>query len=628
MRFMYTPYTVLSLISTAISVLLGALAWRRRYASGAAQFIALAAAVAVWTFGYAFELAGADLATIIWWAKFEYIGIVSVPVAWLLTALAYTGRDQWMQLPRLLALSVIPFITLVLVWTNELHGLIWETVQIDTSGAFAMFRPTYGVWFWVHTFYSYCVTFVGTLVLVQAYYRVPELYRKQAVTLLFCALTPWAGNILYLLRLSPIVGLDLTPFSFMISGTAIAFGILRFQLLDIGPVAHELVVHSMSDGVMVLDHRGRIIDSNPVAQQALGYSSRELIGQPIRAFLHRWPHLLERYRDLTNVREEILLEEDGAVRFFDFSISPIYNHTGHIAGRLITWRDITERKHAEVELLQQKQQLENLAVELRAAKEAAEAASRAKSAFLANMSHELRTPLSAILGYSELLQRDMEEAGYVQYASDLGRIQNAGQHLLSLISTVLDFSKIEANKMELQLHQFQVPALITDVVNTLQPLVQQSQNNLTVRCAPDVDVMYADKTKVRQVLINLLSNAIKFTEHGQIVLDVRCEHVAQSTKQKSNVVFQISDTGIGIKPEQLQQLFQEFTQFADTDKRIYGGTGLGLALSSRLCRLMGGEILVDSTYGVGSTFTIRLPAEAAQPGPAVPPNGTLVGQDE
>jgi two-component system sensor kinase len=281
-------------------------------------------------------------------------------------------------------------------------------------------------------------------------------------------------------------------------------------------------------------------------------------------------------------------------------------------------QEIAERKRTELQLIH--------------AMEAAEEASRAKSAFLANMSHELRTPLNAIIGYSEMLQEDAEDMEQDDFIPDLQKIQSSSKHLLSLINDVLDLSKIEAGKMNLQPEWFSICTLIAEIQTTIPPLVQKNANSLVISCADDIGQMYTDPTRVRQVLLNLLSNACKFTEQGTVSLTIErvlqhpsCHDHADkhdhhqpgqnpdSYAAMETVVFRVSDTGIGISEEQAQRLFHPFTQADSSTTRKYGGTGLGLVITRRICQLMGGDVTLESRPGNGSTFTVILPLVLREP---------------
>ncbi|MHB8577250.1 MAG: GAF domain-containing sensor histidine kinase, partial [Dehalococcoidia bacterium] len=246
--------------------------------------------------------------------------------------------------------------------------------------------------------------------------------------------------------------------------------------------------------------------------------------------------------------------------------------------------------------------------ELQAANHALAEADRYKSEFVANVSHELRTPLNAVIGYSEMLQEQATDLGQQEFLPDLDKINSAGKHLLSLINDILDLSKIEAGKVELFLEAFDVPALVREVQDVVRPLVAKNGNELRVDCAPDTGSMRADLTKLRQTLLNLLSNAAKFTERGTIGLTVRRE----PSPAGDWLTFAVSDTGIGMSEEQAEQLFQPFTQADASTTRRFGGTGLGLAISRHFARMMGGDISVASEPGAGSTFSVRLPAEAPE----------------
>jgi adenylate cyclase len=276
------------------------------------------------------------------------------------------------------------------------------------------------------------------------------------------------------------------------------------------------------------------------------------------------------------------------------NISETRTSDGSIVG---VYMDITDLKTRE-------RQLADLVDRLADARDQAMQATVAKSRFLANMSHELRTPLNAVIGITEMLVEDAEDAGQQSLIEPLHRISRAGKHLLELINEVLDLSKIEAGKLELHDEDIQVGTLVGDLVGAAQPLAAKNGNRLVVECPSETGIMRADQTRLRQIVLNLLSNACKFTEKGTVSLTV--------SRHRENgeqwIKFRVSDTGIGMTPEQLGKLFQEFTQADSSTTRKYGGTGLGLAITDRLCKMLGGDIAVESKPGAGTTFTVTLPA--------------------
>jgi signal transduction histidine kinase len=246
--------------------------------------------------------------------------------------------------------------------------------------------------------------------------------------------------------------------------------------------------------------------------------------------------------------------------------------------------------------------------ELFHAKEAAEAASRAKSTFLANMSHELRTPLNAIIGYSELLEEEAGDRGQTALVPDLEKIQTAGRQLLTVINDILDLSKIEAGRTEVHPETFAVAPMLEEIVLLSRPMAAENGNVLRMK-QNHPGILRTDCQKVRQVILNLLSNAIKFTRDGEITLSATREPARAEERAVCDewVRFRVADTGIGMSEEQQARIFEPFVQADASTTRHYGGTGLGLAISRRYCEILGGRIEVDSELGQGTTFTVHLP---------------------
>ncbi|MGI4800639.1 MAG: response regulator [Janthinobacterium lividum] len=302
-------------------------------------------------------------------------------------------------------------------------------------------------------------------------------------------------------------------------------------------------------------------------------------------------------RTIANVEAEVDSSADDMGRSYLMSFYPLRSagerHRIDGAGMVVI--DVTERKRAEAMV--------------EAARVAAEEANRAKSTFIANMSHELRTPLSAIIGYSEMLQEEIEDSGDPGgLGRDMGKIESNARHLLGLINDVLDLSKVESGKMDLYPETFDVAGMVRDVAATVQGLVEKKGNTLVLRLDGELGEMHSDVTKIRQVLLNLLSNAAKFTESSTITLSVERSPGPDGSDW---FAFGVRDTGIGMTEEQLAKLFQRFQQADASTTRKFGGTGLGLALTKAFSTMLGGDVDVLSTPGQGSTFTVRLPASIA-----------------
>jgi PAS domain S-box-containing protein len=352
------------------------------------------------------------------------------------------------------------------------------------------------------------------------------------------------------------------------------------------------LIESNIDALITTDPRGIITDVNKQMEALTGCTRDELIGAPFKDYFtdsERAEAAIKLVLSESKVTDYELTARarDGKETVVSYNATTFHDRDRKLQGVFAAARDVTERKRYEQSL---------------------EQANRAKSVFLANISHELRTPLNAILGYSEMLQEEAVERKLDEFGADLRKINGAGKHLLALINNILDLSKIEAGKMEMFLETFDVARMIDEVASTIRPMVKENANTLHIECAPDLGAMHADQIKVRQGLFNLLSNAAKFTHDGNITLNAGREIMDGSEW----IVFRVADTGIGLSPEQIVKLFQEFTQADPSTTRKFGGTGLGLALTRRFCQIMGGDVTVQSLPGKGSVFTIKLPAVVSE----------------
>ncbi|HSM16819.1 MAG TPA: GAF domain-containing protein [Gemmatimonadales bacterium] len=358
------------------------------------------------------------------------------------------------------------------------------------------------------------------------------------------------------------------------------------ELVDNNPVA-----------IVTLNEHHDVVSCNPSFEKLYGYTQAEVVGRNLDDLITTEASRAEAVRYTKQALEQRPVKvisqrrhKDGTLVDVEVLGVPVIVN-GKRVGLMALYHDITALLKARRE---------------------AEEASRAKSQFLASVSHELRTPLNAIIGYSELLGEEVEELGVAQLGDDLDRIHASGRLLLSLINDILDLSKVEAGKMEIHCETFPVAPLVKEAAATVGPLVEKNANRLVVEGAATAGTMHADRTKLMQMLLNLLSNACKFTRQGTITFSVSRD----GADGDGRVVFRVRDTGIGMTEEQMGKLFQAFSQAEASTASRYGGTGLGLAITKRFSRLMHGDVVVESTPGTGSTFTLTLPAVVQDSAPA------------
>lgn len=578
-------------VSFLLSLGIAVFSWQRRPAGKWAYPFALAAfAAAWWCLFYILELVSPMYERKVMWAKVQYIAIVVIPVLWFLFGMAYTGRQKWVHRPRVFGLLIIPVITLILVFTNEYHRLIWIDLPTDLFGIFRILDPEYGFWFWVHSGYSYILVGIGTVALIYAAYQAPKTYRWQNIALVVGALIPWLANAIYLLNLTDLPNIDFSPIAFSLSGLVLAWSIFRFHLFDIVPVARRVAVDTVRDGMIVVDTKDRIIDMNLAAQTVLEVQLADVIGQTLEELFADWPDLVSSFKDVLEVETEIHIEDEGGDRYFELHISPILNSRKRVNARVIVFHDITVYKQSEAVLAE--------------ARDQALEASRVKTELLARVSHELRTPLNVILGFSEMLQLGITGPINEKQYETMEKILESTRFLTEQVNDLLDLSSIEAGTTKLHFHDFPIIEVIDDVIGICQ--VDADSKSLTlvkIDSEASLEIVYGDRDGVTQILTNLVGNAIKFSDDGMVRID-------SFAVDDQFWAIQVSDEGPGIPAEAHDLIFEPFRQIDGSMTRIHGGTGLGLAIVKQMVELMGGEVQLESSVGEGSTFTVLLPREA------------------
>ncbi|MCA0452584.1 MAG: PAS domain-containing protein [Chloroflexi bacterium] len=586
-----------------LSITLIVRVWTQRQSSGrsATLIAALMIAVLWWTACYAFEIITPINELKLLSNSLKFVGVVFVPVFWLLFALQYTGRTAWLVLNRILLLCFIPFVTIGLIATNAYHQLFWQNMGIINLGDYSVTDAIYGIWFWVHSLYSYALIMSASYFLFRQFVGSPTLYRRQLVALLVAFAAPMIANAITIFGNQI---LDITPISFTITGLALTWGLLRFQLLNLVPIARNIIVESMGDGVLVLDAHDRIIDINPAAKQVINAQTSDPIGKSVAEVIDlvtERPDLTAQIRASGGWQNEIEIMRKNDKYVLDVRISPLYDRNHQVSGRIIIFRDITDRKRAEQQIRSQNDELIAVNHELVEARKQAEYLTQLKSQFLATMSHELRTPLNAVIGYTEIQLAGMTGTLTDEQNDYQERVLANAIHLLGLINDVLDLSKIEAGRMDLIQKSFNLKKWLDEIVIQNRVLAEKKQLRFEVSLDPQLpETVVADPERLKQVVINLLSNASKFTDTGYVKIEL-ARNDADTWK------ISVSDSGLGIPSHAQETIFEEFRQVDGSTRRQHGGTGLGLAIVRKLVLMMGGNIRLKSEVGAGSTFTIIMP---------------------
>jgi signal transduction histidine kinase/CheY-like chemotaxis protein/HPt (histidine-containing phosphotransfer) domain-containing protein len=601
-------YVALLLLSAFLSVALAAWALAHRQARGAVWIAVALLAAAEWCAGYALEISARGFAAKVLWCKLEYLGILTVPVAWFLLALDFTDSARRFRTSRLaLLLWVIPVAALAMVATNEHHRLIWSSWHVDPQLSVPVLVVGHGPMFWVVNAYSHLLLATGAFLMLSGRASMPRLDRVQGAAMVAAIAAPWAGNLLYVSGLSPLGPLDLTPFGFVVMGLAGTWIIGRARLLELVPIARNTVVETIDAGMIVLDAAERIVDTNAAAERLLARPASALLGRRPAGLVPGWPAL----EPLGTV--ELAVAGLNKDRRLDLRLTPIIDGGGRRVGTVALLIDVTARRRAEESLVSAKAGLETSLAAAQHVAEEASAAARAKSEFVANMSHEIRTPLNAVLGLSSVL---LDTALTAEQRELVETIQQSGHDLLALLNNVLDFSKIEAGRVDLERHDFSLSESVEQCLELVAPAAAAKGLELWCDLAAGAPSrVRGDGTRVRQVLLNLLANAVKFTEAGEVLVRLSVDEWANP---QSLIHLAVSDTGIGIEAGQMDRLFQSFSQVDPSTTRRHGGTGLGLAICRGLVERMGGTVWAESRPGFGSTFhaTLRLqvlPEAAALP---------------
>lgn len=569
MTWQISIFSITYFISAVMVLAAIIFAYRHITVRGARYFIYLTFSVEIWALFMGLEYGVVEPAWKIIFAKIEYFGIATIGTTWLLFALNYSRREKWLTRRNIVLMLIIPLVTLLLVFTNETHKLVWPVISTASDHPGAGLVYGHGPAFWLIFIYNYITLSAGTIIIIHNAFRARDLYRWQMFGLTVSAIIPWVGNLIYISGANPFPTIDLTPIGFSLSALVITFNIFRFGLFDLVPIARDQLVENLIDGMLALDNHNRIADINPKARDLLKITSGYVIGHPILEFPSAW-ELLRPFEGVESAQVETKIKQ-STITDVELRISPLAGENGRLAGRLFIIRDISERK-----------QLEKMRNDLTHA-----------------MVHDLRNPLAIIMLSLDILKIQLSTAMDEEQLITFETAEQSTQQIMGLVNSILDINRLESKQMPLKRSQVFIQKIGPDALRTQTLIAQNKHILLQEKIAPNLLPVMVDEELMKRVLQNLLDNAVKFSPEDGLVtitaaysIDGRC------------VIISVSDTGAGLEPEIKNRLFEKF--FTGNVKN--GGSGLGLAFCRLVVEAHGGKIWVEETGPTGTTISLSIPA--------------------
>ena len=603
--------------------------WRHRRASAGASLTVVLAAAGWWGFAYALELAATNLPTKLLWGDAKWLGVALLPPAWFAFTMQYTRRDRWVNRPVMAALAVPPVAVIVLLANPATHDLVRyypPSAADGPSRAIAQVGPL----FWPFLVYADLVVWGCTALFVWTLLRLSRLYWRQSVLLIVTLLLPILANLLHNLNVGPFGQVELTPFLLVLTGAVLVWGVFRFRLLDLAPIARSQIFQLMQDAVVVLDPYGRVVDANLAAERLLGQPADHVVGQPLAQLVPGWATALSRAGGASissdNSREEAII----AGRGYELTLSALPDRQGQPTGELLIARDVSQRRQAERDLrdslAREQAATERLSAALRREHAAAEQLSDAlerertasqhlreldemKDAFLQAVSHDLRTPLTSVLGIAATLDRGHQQLAVSEVRDLLGRLAANARKLGRLLTNLLDLERLTQGNLDPDRQRVDLGELVSRIVKDAGPELVGTRL-ISVETAPVL--IAVDAPKVERIVENLLANAARHTPAGTPVW-VRVQAAA------GGALMVVEDAGPGVPAEVRQAIFQPFRQ-GPTITAHAPGSGIGLALVAQFAGMHDGRAWVQERPGGGASFRVFL-ADAPDPDAATPPVG-------
>lgn len=574
-------------LACAIATILSVSAWQRKRTAASLFFSLCMMAGAGWSFCSGMHLIVEGFGIKLFWVNIKFFFVVPLPVFWLLVASSFVEGKRQINKKRLIALLILPAITVLLIATNHWHNLVFVENKMMVGDGYSTIERNYGPFFWLYTAYAYTLFVSGTLIFAKSTWKSKGHFRTQAMIMMGGSFFPFLLNAAYLSSPESFYFLDYTPVSFSATGIVYFIGLFKYGMLDLVPIARAEIVRSMEDAVIVTNCKGIIIDSNNAAidlQQSKSSAVGHLIGREYPFLKDSWKELGEQDR----FSDEVELSTDQGSVWYRVDIKRISNSSGGSEGRMLILRDISDIKTAQ-------KQLED-------AMEKTKELSRLKSRFLASMSHDVRSPLTGIIGFAEVLAEECQ-GDQAQFA---GMIRDSGNKLLKLINSMLSISHLSSGTLDQEFQSVNLVELSRKVLAPVERELATTDVHLEVVLPDYVLEIEQDANYLTHALSHILDFATRNTKTGKIqfALGVR-EH---------DVVFRIADTGKGFDTSFVESISKPLNMSNLSDFSSKNETGLGLRVANGLLEEMGGKMQIESQVDRGTVCTISIPKVQEQKG--------------
>jgi len=490
----YTAYLILAPLAAIVSVGVLLYAWRYKVSQEMPALRWLMFTIVGWLTCNILDLATPTEAGTILWAKMGYLFVTSTALTWLRFALRYTDQHKWLKAARFAWFCIIPLISIIIVFTNEMHGLMWKTYTfLPVGSALAIHITRHGFWFYVNVFNEYLLVLIGAILIIRQSFQSFNLYRQQTIWLVIGALMPIVGNMIYVFKLIPGLQQDYTSVMFALGGIAFSIGMSRHHLFDLQPVARDAVIDNMQDAMFALDIQNRLVDLNPAALAILGVEANAVLGQPAEQVFGRWPDLVAQFQDTSEIQTDITAEYGQQKRHFDMRIWPLRNRRQRTTGRLIVVRDITERKATEVALRERSAELEILNEQL--------------DAFAHTVAHDIKDPLGGVVALTSLLSEYYQDLAPGAIQEYLDAITQNATRLAGIVDALLLLASVRQVE-SVNTEPLDMAVIIANVQKRLAILVNEHRAVIVTPASWPEIRSYGPW--IEEVWANYISNAIKY----------------------------------------------------------------------------------------------------------------------